>query len=153
MRGLFFGAAIMFIFLPSLLTAHPGKTDRRGGHVCRKDCSAWDLYVGEYHLHDEDGRPLRIEKKIPLKRAGNPEENMSTGNEQRVNPPPPQTERIPALEKAVLPASRPDNPTVQKPGSGDDIYTLNQLWLLLIAAALIFLLVALVIRREKNRRL
>jgi hypothetical protein len=57
-------AVAFIIFLtciqPAMLSAHPGKTDRYGGHRCMKGCEEWGLFYREYHLHDKDGRPIRI---------------------------------------------------------------------------------------------
>ncbi len=39
--------------------AHPGGTDGNGGHTCRTLCEEWGLSYGEYHLHDDDGNPVR----------------------------------------------------------------------------------------------
>lgn len=71
MRGLCLIAAFMLSSLTSFALAHPGKTDLRGGHTCRKDCSGWDLYIGEYHLHEADYQPVRIAKPLQSK-AGQP---------------------------------------------------------------------------------
>ena len=55
---------VLLCVLPvSLSIAHPGKTDRQGGHKCFKECEDWKLYYMEYHLHDKDGRPIRVEKR------------------------------------------------------------------------------------------
>ncbi|MCL5978539.1 MAG: hypothetical protein M1147_10595 [Nitrospirae bacterium] len=54
---------IATILYPSEILSHPGGTDRHGGHKCRKDCADWHLDIGEYHLHDEDGNPIRIGKQ------------------------------------------------------------------------------------------
>lgn len=54
--------ALVFVFSLTA-AAHPGKTDRRGGHKCWKDCSEWGLEQGEYHLHDKDFRPIRLSQK------------------------------------------------------------------------------------------
>jgi hypothetical protein len=43
--------------------SHPGKTDKYGGHKCVKGCEEWGLYYAEYHLHDKDWKPIRINKK------------------------------------------------------------------------------------------
>src|SRR5512135_3332743 len=62
---------LVFVFIilcPSLVLSHPGKTDRRGGHKCRKGCTEWGLEYGEYHLHDKDFRPIRLDTE------GNPAE-------------------------------------------------------------------------------
>jgi hypothetical protein len=67
---------LIFLALLCLLTispsfAHPGKTDRHGGHKCLKACEEWKLYYTEYHLHDKDGRPIRVDKRS-RKRASTP---------------------------------------------------------------------------------
>lgn len=31
--------------------AHPGRTDRYGGHTCRTNCKKWGLKYGQYHKH------------------------------------------------------------------------------------------------------
>ena len=51
---------LIISFLPLTSSAHPGKTDRHGGHQCLKDCAEWDLYYREYHTHDKDGSPVRF---------------------------------------------------------------------------------------------
>lgn len=48
---------------PIFALAHPGKTDKYGGHKCIKDCEEWKLYYAEYHLHDKDGKPIRVARK------------------------------------------------------------------------------------------
>ena len=61
----------MKVLFPVLLTiviafpafAHPGKTDRQGGHKCYKECAEWDLYYAEYHLHDKDGKAVKVARK------------------------------------------------------------------------------------------
>ena len=63
--------ALIVIFILCLLPAssygHPGKTDRHGGHKCLKGCEDWGLYYEEYHLHDKEGKPIRISKKKKVK--------------------------------------------------------------------------------------
>jgi hypothetical protein len=55
---------LLFIFLlPFSAIAHPGKTDYRGGHKCWKNCNQWELLRGEYHLHDKDWNPIRLNQK------------------------------------------------------------------------------------------
>ncbi len=48
---------------PIFALAHPGKTDKYGGHKCIKGCEEWKLYYAEYHLHDKDGKPIRVVRK------------------------------------------------------------------------------------------
>lgn len=64
-KAVIFSVILLF---PLSVYAHPGKTDYRGGHKCRKSCSEWELQYGEYHLHDKDWKPIRLDKKgIPIK--------------------------------------------------------------------------------------
>lgn len=53
---------VMLFCVPYSVPAHPGKTDRYGGHRCLKDCEQWKLYFKEYHLHYKDGTPIRGKK-------------------------------------------------------------------------------------------
>lgn len=52
------GKKIVFmLFLIMLLLnvkvyAHPGNTDSNGCHTCKKNCSSWGLYDGQYHCHN-----------------------------------------------------------------------------------------------------
>src|SRR3954465_13313551 len=43
-----------FIFAPTV-HAHPGRTDKNGGHTCRTNCASWGLATGEYHTHHGGG--------------------------------------------------------------------------------------------------
>ena len=63
---------IMFL-LPFSAIAHPGKTDYRGGHKCWKNCGQWELRGGEYHLHDKDWNPIRLDYKGNVVEAEKPE--------------------------------------------------------------------------------
>lgn len=46
-----FVVCFMFLFIPSKVLAHPGRTDSNGGHTCKTNCSKWGLSDGEYHYH------------------------------------------------------------------------------------------------------
>jgi len=59
--------ALLIVIFPVLAWSHPGKTDTMGGHKCYKGCEKWDLLFGEYHLHDKDGKPIRVAKKVRKK--------------------------------------------------------------------------------------
>ena len=125
---------IVIVLLPLTAVAHPGKTDRQGGHRCLKDCAEWDLYYNEYHLHDKDGKPAKVARKKPVRSK-------------------PETATVEA--KAVIeekPADRPAEATPSQPvaaaalpdiGSG----TLSLSWLLLV----LFLLLFLVVRRNRRK--
>lgn len=54
---------LILLVCPISAFSHPGKTDRYGGHKCLKDCEEWMLFYAEYHLHDKDGKPIRVGKK------------------------------------------------------------------------------------------
>lgn len=156
MRGFLGVLFITIIFLPSLGLSHPGKTDRRGGHACRKDCSEWDLYVGEYHLHEDDYRPVKpggtarpkirpypenntITEVIPLESTPVPGNNLpdsSAGAEKTILPIP-----KPVAEKSAATAQ-----IIPEPG----IFFPDPLWLMLTVPGLMILLVALIARRKKT---
>jgi len=46
---------ILIVAFPSLVSAHPGRTDSSGGHTCRTNCEKWGLKYGEYHYHNGGG--------------------------------------------------------------------------------------------------
>ena len=54
---------ICLFLIPFSSGAHSGKTDYRGGHKCWKNCGEWELGRGEYHLHDKDWNPIRLDRK------------------------------------------------------------------------------------------
>ncbi|RPI34351.1 MAG: YHYH domain-containing protein [Nitrospiraceae bacterium] len=58
-----FLAMLFILLMPFSAIAHPGKTDHRGGHKCWKNCGEWELRRGEYHLHDKDWNPIRLDSK------------------------------------------------------------------------------------------
>lgn len=41
----------LLLFIPTLVLAHPGRTDASGCHTCRTNCAKWGLSNGEYHCH------------------------------------------------------------------------------------------------------
>lgn len=49
------GMCCIILLLPSIISAHPGRTDSNGGHVCRTNCEKWGLEYGEYHHHNGGG--------------------------------------------------------------------------------------------------
>lgn len=59
-KGMIFTIVLLF---PLFASAHPGKTDYRDGHKCWKNCTEWGIGYGEYHLHDKDRKPLRLDRK------------------------------------------------------------------------------------------
>ncbi|ASS76288.1 hypothetical protein CIG75_15940 [Tumebacillus algifaecis] len=47
--------ALSVILLPVTTSAHPGRTDKKGGHTCYTNCEKWGLKYGEYHFHNSGG--------------------------------------------------------------------------------------------------
>ncbi len=122
--------ALVFLAIPLSLHAHPGKTDRYGGHQCIKDCAEWDLYYREYHLHDKQGRAVRVAQK---KRRTVPAGPPSTEPQGAPVTPLPDVEHA-----SVLPVIPPE-PDVE-------LVPLN--W----AVVLLLLLVLLLYRKVRSRR-
>lgn len=38
--------------MPTMVFAHPGRTDSSGCHTCRTNCASWGLSDGQYHCHN-----------------------------------------------------------------------------------------------------
>jgi hypothetical protein len=51
-------------FGPTVVFAHPGRTDSAGCHTCQTNCPNWGLSYGEYHCHRSKGIP---QPKEPIK--------------------------------------------------------------------------------------
>jgi hypothetical protein len=125
MRKLFL--AIVICALPVLAWSHPGKTDAVGGHKCYKDCEKWELLFGEYHLHDKDGRPIRVAKKAKKKKERPVVEEplVDPLSAEQVVPPK-------LVQAAALPLSARSDP----PEEGLSVSP----WILLLLALLLLLL-------------
>lgn len=52
---------IACLLFPSVVFAHPGRTDSSGCHTCRTNCSKWGLSTGEYHCHQAKTLPQPVE--------------------------------------------------------------------------------------------
>jgi hypothetical protein len=143
----FIGVFICSIFLFSAHAyGHPGKTDYRGGHKCWKNCSEWDLGYGEYHLHDEDWKPIRFERqgeeiqppKIPDQEIPEPLEQthvVATTTQD-------QTPTI--IEKKEVVVNAPDIVVYE-----EGIIPFDAIFFLILA---ILLLIALIFIRKKRER-
>lgn len=89
--------ALILFLLPAAASAHPGKTDLYGGHKCYKGCENWGLLYAEYHLHDKDGKAIRVaKKKTPRKPASEAVDEaapplMETPPESAPQPAPPMS--------------------------------------------------------------
>ncbi|MFA6525616.1 MAG: YHYH domain-containing protein [Patescibacteria group bacterium] len=50
---------VLFLASSNVAFAHPGRTDSKGGHVCKTNCAKWGLKDGQYHKHKKT-----VKKKI-----------------------------------------------------------------------------------------
>ena len=49
---------IVFLLTGSeVVFAHPGRTDKKGGHFCWTNCKKWGLRPGQYHFHSKKKTP------------------------------------------------------------------------------------------------
>jgi len=128
--------------------SHPGKTDRWGGHKCRKDCGEWDLLHGEYHLHNEDYTPIRVERK---RRPSGPEESPQP---EILPAPAPEDPPADAGNETAVSEKKKDEPVVRS-----EIILLKEIdifdptyGLLGLAAVLLLVLLFLMRRKKKAER-
>jgi hypothetical protein len=82
----------LLLLMSGPVLAHPGKTDRQGGHKCWKNCEEWELFFSEYHLHDKEGNPIR------LNATGNPVPPLPSQE-----PPPPVEVQTPSAPPVLVP--------------------------------------------------
>lgn len=54
---------LMFVLSSTVASAHPGRTDAKGGHTCRTNCAKWGLEQGEYHYHNGGSSSSSSSKK------------------------------------------------------------------------------------------
>lgn len=64
MSKLLTGVLLLGLFMPSVIFAHPGRTDSYGCHTCKTNCAKWGLNMGEYHCHQAKALP---QPKEPVK--------------------------------------------------------------------------------------
>jgi hypothetical protein len=114
------------IALPA--SAHPGKTDRQGGHKCYKECAEWDLYYAEYHLHDKDGKTVKVARKKTVR----PKSASATG-EEKSDDRPVEATPSPPVAAAATAITEPGTPSLP--------------WILLM----LFLLLLFVVRRNRKK--
>jgi len=135
---------IVFFLAAGLAEAHPGKTDYLDGHRCLKNCSEWDLYDEEYHLHDRDRNPVRIkpDQKIePVVNSGDAAKAVIV--EKPADPlPPAETE---------APSKAPAPQIIDYKVSEGNIISETDL-LLLAAAGFLLLLLVLLKRRGRTEQ-
>jgi len=144
----------LLLLLSGSALAHPGKTDTQGGHKCWKNCDEWELVFSEYHLHDKDGNPVRLDAK------GNPVHPLPSGE----TPAPPEVQASPKMSMEQTPATVPGEE--ERPGEKiKDRTVIEQSYsviipeesvlplqtILLIALAALLLVTLVFVRRKRDR--
>jgi hypothetical protein len=127
---------LVILICPATVFSHPGKTDKYGGHKCLNGCEDWGLWYGEYHLHDKDGKPIRISKNKKGLKTFKPTELQSaaTGTAVPTPAPAPKTETVTVYRYVT---------NVYE----EDIFSSNPLlWVLLV-----LLLLLLILRLNRKR--
>lgn len=146
-------AAILLLSAPAF--AHPGKTDRYDGHKCWKNCGEWELVYGEYHFHDKDRKPIRIDSKGNPMSPVNPETSSarddmrpadvidSAGRKQA--PPSPKGQNY-EKEDGAKPDIQHNYITIVR----EEIITPSSI--LLLSLALVLLLALILMRRKRDKK-
>lgn len=140
----------LLILCPSIVAAHPGKTDRSGGHKCWKDCYDWELEYGEYHFHDKDFRPIRLDREGNPKGPKEPPEIKDTVVPNTNQP------VVPEDVKKDPPKERPQERSVSANRSetaayDESICPFAPLHFALLALVLVLLLILLAIRVRRRK--
>ncbi len=143
--------AVILLFSTSVF-AHPGKTDRFGGHKCRKSCGEWDLLYDEYHLHDKDWKPIRVNAKGEPIPNEPPRHDVTPVQEPQEKTEPPQTEQTAVRSFGEGAPEKPERKIVNEYHHitvvrEEDIFSLNNILLLFLA---FLLLSALIFIRQKR---
>lgn len=150
---------LAILLFSASVSAHPGKTDRRGGHKCWKKCGEWNLEYGEYHLHDKNWKPIRTDAK------GNPLQQAQTEpppfdeQQRRIDPiaaeektqaaAPPGTPEE-GVDKPVAPEKIGRNQTTVVTVPEEGFLSLDTALLFALALFLLMVLILLRKRREKE---
>ena len=59
---------ILCMFVSGVSTyAHPGNTDKNGGHTCRTNCPKYGLSYGQYHYHNSGRTTTTVTKPTTVK--------------------------------------------------------------------------------------
>ncbi|MDP3661618.1 MAG: YHYH domain-containing protein [bacterium] len=86
--------------LPSIVFAHPGRTDAYGCHTCKTNCPKWGLSYSEYHCHNSKGLPQPSE---PIK-----SHKTDSGVGYTTPAPEYKQPKVPvSVDKKVVPAQKP----------------------------------------------
>ena len=144
---------ICLFLMPFSSSAHPGKRDRRGGHKCWKNCGGRELVRGEYHLHDKDWNPIRLDRKGNVveveKPAGAPMPDkrflLEEPAQKAPGSVPVEQENSGAKTPAVI-VEKHQTMTVYE----ESVLPLNTVMLLLLAFVMLIVLIYVRKRREKE---
>lgn len=154
MKNIIFLIAIILFSVSAY--AHPGKTDYRGGHKCWKNCSEWELRYGEYHLHDKNWKPIRLDKQgNPVKIQSEPMPNPKPSKQTELLEPLEQTQVIVTTEEKIREVQKPDIKTINEYNYNMTIYEesilpFNVVLLLMLALLLLIALIFIRKKREKD---
>lgn len=146
---------ILFLFSVSSY-AHPGKTNKIGGHKCWKNCNEWELRYGEYHLHDKDWKPVKVDKKgNPLRQIQSesiaPRENADQTEPEK---PSEQTPETASSEQIVPDIKKADETIINENSYSKTVYESDILpfnIILLIILAVLLLIALIFIRKKKGK--
>jgi len=125
----------MLFIIPVPALSHPGKTDRYGAHRCLRGCEEWGLLYGEYHTHDKDGKPIRI--NVAKRTKGTQKSEAVRSEITETNIAPELAKREPILATCATTREQEEIPICADP---------LVLWLL----ALLLLLLLLRVRRRRK---
>ena len=94
-----------FLFMPTIVFAHPGGLDSKGCHYCRTNCAKWGLEQNEYHCHS--GNTYSNSKGQTFNKDGVKISDPVTNNTE----PEPQPEPSPTPEPKPAPPVSNDVPS------------------------------------------
>jgi hypothetical protein len=139
--------SLIFMFLlPFSSIAHPGKTDYRGGHKCWKNCGQWELRRGEYHLHDKDWNPIRLDHKGNAVEAEKPEGVPTPEKRFLLEEPASAAQENSGIPDKHVIVEKHQTLTVYE----ESVLPLNTIMLLLLAFFMLIILIFVRKRREKG---
>lgn len=65
MKKLLLIVPVLFFFVPSIVSAHPGRTASDGCHYCRTNCAKWGEVEGARHCHNGGTVTTTIKPSTP----------------------------------------------------------------------------------------
>ncbi len=140
---------LLILLLPVYAYCHPGKTDYRGGHKCWKNCSEWELEFKEYHLHDKDWKPIRLDKKDMTIEQIKPQQKIDKAPFEQMKTSTDAREKDHAIK--ITPDEAVNQHNHNTAVSEESILPLNIIFLLVLALLLLIVLIYIRKKKEKNR--